>query len=119
VAVKRNAFGSLVCVIALFVMAQPAFAHARLVSSTPQADGVLHGPAIAIDLRFDSRVDGSRSRLDLVSPDGRIEALKISAPGDAELAAHAGLGPGKYTIRWQALSTDGHITRGEIPFTVR
>lgn len=116
---KRIALSSLVCVIVLFAMTQPAFAHARLVSSTPQADGILHGPAIAIYLKFDSRVDGSRSRLDLVSPDGRIEALKISAPGDAELAAHAGLVPGKYTIRWQALSTDGHITRGEIPFTVR
>jgi len=28
------------------------------------------------------------------------------------------LAPGKYTLRWQALAVDGHITRGEVPFTV-
>ncbi len=77
------------------------------------------GTGCSIDLKFDSRVDSTRSHLDLVMPDGKSKSLPASAPGDAELAAHATLAPGKYIIRWQALSTDGHITRGEIPFTVR
>jgi len=38
---------------------------------------------------------------------------------DNNLNAHATLKPGSYTLRWQALAPDGHITRGEIPFTVR
>jgi len=29
------------------------------------------------------------------------------------------LKPGEYQLRWQVLAVDGHITRGEIPFTVR
>jgi methionine-rich copper-binding protein CopC len=29
------------------------------------------------------------------------------------------LSAGGYTIRWQALASDGHITRGEIPFVVQ
>jgi copper resistance protein C len=117
--VKKLALNLLVCLIALFGLSQLAFAHAHLLSSTPQADSAVHGPAIAIDLKFNSRVDGSRSHLDLVLPDGKVESLTIGAPSDAELAAQTRLAPGKYTIRWQALSTDGHITRGEIPFSVR
>jgi hypothetical protein len=117
--VKKVALRWFVLVIAFWALSQPAFAHAHLLSSTPQANGTVQGPAVAIDLKFNSRVDSSRSHLDLVLPDGKVEPLKISAAGDAELGAQARLAPGKYTIRWQALSTDGHITRGEIPFAVR
>jgi methionine-rich copper-binding protein CopC len=28
------------------------------------------------------------------------------------------LAAGAYRLRWQVLASDGHITRGEIPFTV-
>jgi methionine-rich copper-binding protein CopC len=28
------------------------------------------------------------------------------------------LGSGHYRLRWQVLAVDGHITRGDIPFTV-
>lgn len=116
---KKAALTSFVCLIAFFAVSSPAFAHAHLLSSTPQADATVSGPAVAIDLKFNSRVDSSRCHLELVAPDGKVQSLKISAPSDAELASQAKLAPGKYTIRWQALSTDGHITRGEIPFTVR
>jgi methionine-rich copper-binding protein CopC len=34
------------------------------------------------------------------------------------LHATAHLAPGNYTIRWQVLAVDGHITRGDVPFTV-
>jgi methionine-rich copper-binding protein CopC len=29
-----------------------------------------------------------------------------------------GLGSGAYRLRWQVLAVEGHITRGDIPFTV-
>lgn len=105
--------------IALFGLSQLAFAHAHLLSSVPKVDGTVHGPSVVIDLKFNSRVDSSRSHLDLVLPNGKVETLEIGVSGDAELASHAHLAPGKYTIRWQALSTDGHITRGEVPFIVQ
>ena len=28
------------------------------------------------------------------------------------------LTPGVYVLRWQVLAIDGHITRGDVPFTV-
>lgn len=116
---KKVVLNLLAGMIALFGIGQPAFAHAHLLSSTPRAYGMVQGPTIAIDLKFNSRVDSARSHLDLVLPDGKVKSLKVSAPGDAELGSQAKLAPGKYIIRWQALSTDGHITRGEVPFTVR
>jgi copper resistance protein C len=103
----------------LFGMSNTAFAHAHLLSSDPQANGTIQGPAITIDLKFDSLVDSSGSRLALILPSGKVESLKITAPRHSELGAQTQLNPGKYVIQWQALSTDGHITRGEIPFTVR
>jgi len=30
-----------------------------------------------------------------------------------------GLRAGEYKLRWQVLASDGHITRGEIPFRVQ
>jgi hypothetical protein len=117
--VKKAAVAALVCACCLFGFSATAFAHARLISSTPAAGGTAHGPSVAIMLKFDSRVDGARSHLALMMPNGNIKPLKIVADGASELDAHSTLSPGKYTIRWQALSTDGHITRGEIPFVVR
>lgn len=97
-----------------------ALAHAVLVASTPAANAEVHGPNLAIELRFNSRVDGARSRLFLVMPGGQSQALPMEKQSTATtLGAHIMLKPGSYRIRWQALSTDGHITRGEIPFTVR
>jgi methionine-rich copper-binding protein CopC len=99
---------------------QIALAHALLVASSPQANSVVHGSQLAISLKFDSRVDASRSLLTLVAPDGRSRTLtQGNQAGPSNLNAQAeSLKPGAYTIRWQALSSDGHITRGEIPFRV-
>jgi methionine-rich copper-binding protein CopC len=40
-------------------------------------------------------------------------------PGpDDMLSARAVLARGRATVRWQVLALDGHITRGDVPFTV-
>ncbi len=109
---------------ALFALAlsvpQLALAHAVLVASTPARNAVVHGSRLHIDLKFNSRVDGARCTLSLKAPDGAISSLKLagqSAP-DAIASDANSLHPGAYTLRWQALAADGHITRGEIPFRV-
>src|ERR1700674_4323668 len=48
---------------ALFLQVPPAGAHAVLVSSNPSAKGTVTGPDVSIELRFNVRVDGARSRL--------------------------------------------------------
>ena len=98
-----------------------ALAHAILVSSTPKLNGVIIGDHVHADLRFNSRVDGPRCTLALLDPDGKVRPLALSAqraPDEVE-ADITGLHQGSYAIRWQALASDGHITRGSIQFQVR
>jgi len=105
-------------VVALF--AASAGAHAVLLESSPALKSTVSGPDVPIKLRFNVRIDGSRSRLTLVAPDGSMRTLEISqSAGPDTLSAQVkGLAPGGYRLRWQVLASDGHITRGEIPFTL-
>jgi copper resistance protein C len=108
--------------VLLLLVLTPRFvwAHAVLVSSTPAVRAVLHGPDIAIDLKFNSRVDGARCRIALTLPDGITQALQIEKQTIPNgLSSHAQLKPGTYTLHWQVLAVDGHITRGAIPFKVQ
>lgn len=97
-----------------------AWAHAIIVESTPPIDGVVTGPAFDIKLRFNSRIDGRRSKLTLISPDGASHTIAPvqQVAADSLLAKASDLGPGKYQLRWQVLAHDGHITQGSIPFSV-
>ena len=96
------------------------FAHAVLLESSPALKSSISGPDVPLRLRFNVRVDAARSRLTLVDPDGSSQTLEISRQDPPNtLSAHArGLRPGVYRLRWQVLASDGHITRGEIPFNV-
>ncbi len=95
--------------------------HAVLVEANPAADSAIAGPDIAIKLRFNVRIDRSRSRLMLALPDGKTVALKINEEGAPDMLSSraTGLGAGAYHLRWQVLAIDGHITRGGIPFNVK
>jgi methionine-rich copper-binding protein CopC len=110
----------LFAVVAMFLMAHSAMAHAILLESSPSINSAVAGPNIPIKLRFNVRIDATRSRLTLVKPDASTQSLPITKDGRANaLASQAqGLLPGEYRIRWQVLASDGHITRGEIPFQV-
>jgi methionine-rich copper-binding protein CopC len=105
---------------AAFLMVAPAAAHAILLDSTPSLKSAVPGPDVPIKLRFNVRIDAVRSRLTLIRPDGSAQSLEISkqTPADTLSAEATGLTAGAYRLRWQVLASDGHITRGEIPFTV-
>jgi copper resistance protein C len=113
---------SLACLVACALLLAPrlALAHAHLESSTPAANATVQGPNLAIELRFNSRVDGQRSSLgiEVAGGSGQVSIVHDAQRSENTLNAHAALKPGHYVIQWQALATDGHITRGEIPFTV-
>jgi len=102
-------------------------AHAILMESQPAANAAVAPGAIALSLRFNSRIDAERSRVTLIGPraqasDTRAGAeaiLPIIAAGSGEIiVATATLAPGFYLLRWQVLAVDGHITRGETRFSV-
>ncbi len=92
-------------------------AHAILLDSQPAPLGTL--PAgTAIRLQFNSRIDRERSVLTLLQPGAPPERLIVGADGPPNvMTAQVSLVAGAYVLRWQVLAVDGHITRGDVPFT--
>lgn len=101
-------------------LAAPALAHAIIVTALPASGAIVIGRDVDIVFAFNVRVDATRSKLTLTRPGGTISDVAVQPdPSPAVLAGRIlGLAPGSYSIRWQVLATDGHITRGDIPFTV-
>lgn len=96
-----------------------ALAHAILVASVPAPEGRVPAGALALALRYNSRIDAERSKLTLRSPDGGERRLALVESGRPDaLRADVTLAPGAYVVRWQVLAIDGHITRGDVPFEV-
>lgn len=96
-------------------------AHAILKDSHPAINSKVTGPDVPIMLKYNVRIDAKLSKVQLLHPDNSVSDLTLdpqSSPDTLNTKA-TGLKPGAYTIRWQVLAPDGHITRGEIPFTVR
>jgi copper resistance protein C len=107
--------------VGLVLVTRVALAHAVLVLSSPVANATVAGPDVPITMKFNSRVDASRSTLRLSLPDGQSKSLAIDPPSapDTLTTKATGLAAGKYAIQWQVLAVDGHITRGQIPFVVK
>ena len=96
-----------------------AQAHAILEDSQPPARGSVPAGMVTLRFRYNSRVDRARSRLTLTRPDHSQVVLRIDPDGPPDImTAQAELAPGTYSVRWQVLAIDGHITRGDVPFTV-
>lgn len=102
-------------------VATPLWAHAILMDSKPKANSAVAGPDLPIWLRFNVRVDGTRSRLHLIAPDGSSISLDpLQQPTPDTVESHAsGVKTGAYKLQWQVLASDGHISRGEVDFTVK
>ena len=105
--------------VAAFLAPNAARAHAVLMRSEPAAAAVVPRGPLKIVLQYNSRIDFGRSVVKLNGPGTAGTTLLLTrqaanvALADADPAA-----PGAYTIRWQVLATDGHITRGIVPFVV-
>jgi copper resistance protein C len=99
-----------------------ASAHAILLDSKPLENAVLSAPDFPVELSFNSRIDPSRSKLNLESSENSNTPLSIETEPKqpSKITARvSGLKPGAYKLRWQVLAVDGHITRGVISFSVR
>ncbi|WP_192554176.1 copper resistance CopC family protein [Dyella acidiphila] len=117
----RRHIGSFVVAAVCAVASMSASAHAILTDSTPKPNGTLAAGHVAMVFKYNSKIDQHRSRITLVKADKSESVLTIVTDGSKpnELDTSADLAPGSYTIRWQALALDGHITRGDVPFTVK
>jgi len=110
----------LIVLLVIAATTQLCWAHAILKASTPKANSTVKGPDVAFTLRFNVRIDGGRSRLQLVGPDGASSAMTLAKQDspDTLQSQATGLKPGAYKLQWNVLASDGHMSKGEVPFTV-
>ena len=110
----------MVMISTLFSVSGLIEGHAILKETRPAANSKVVGPDVPIMLKYNVRIDAKLSKLQLLNPDNSTSELTIEqqASPDTLNSKATGLQPGAYRIRWQVLAPDGHITRGEIPFTV-
>lgn len=98
-----------------------ARAHASLVSSSPiNGSSAATAPA-RIRLLFTEPVEAAMSNIVLVGSDGDSRSLVVASDPRNVNAIVANVGEiaaGQYSVRWQALSADGHSVSGTLTFTV-
>jgi hypothetical protein len=110
-----------VCLVGLAGSPRSTWAHAILLHASPAPNETVSGPELKVELKFNSRIDAKRSRVTIVMPDKstRVLANGSATSPDTLDAQGQGFAPGEYRLKWQVLSADGHITRGEHPFTIK
>jgi len=98
-----------------------AHAHAIVVAAQPAMNSTVARGELEIRLDFNSQIDRQRSRLSLQRPDGSEMIIALAPDGPAGVLAGRAEATqsGRWKLRWQVLSLDGHITRGEVRFSVR
>lgn len=101
-------------------VATRAHAHAIVIEAEPKAGTSLPPASFAVMIRFNSRIDAARSTLVILDAKRAAIPLTLDANDlpDRLTARVPALEPGAYRFRWQVLALDGHITRGDVPFTI-
>lgn len=116
----RNLAAAAVALLVVAMLPNLALAHAVVVKAQPALDQQMPPGPLDIRLEFNARIDKPRSRLQLTLPDGARTDIPMDQDGEPNVitAVTPALAAGAYSLRWQVLAVDGHITRGDIPFTI-
>ena len=110
----------LLAVLGALALPASAFAHASLQTESPGFKQRLSVSPRQVVLQFDEKVDALPKAIVVLTLKGKNVAGKPRAvPSQRELVASLPKLPkGPYTVRWQALSNDGHIVSGVYTFGV-
>jgi hypothetical protein len=120
----RMAKSSLAAILAATTMlvASPALAHTKLVSSTPAANATVRAAPRTITLTFNERVVPAFSKFELTMPDHRMNIpLRTTVSQDGKRIVgtpQSPLAKGSYAIHWTAAGADGHKMEGHFNFKV-
>ncbi len=121
-------FRPLLCTAVCIFLAPAAFAHARLVRSTPERNATLSAAPATIELWFNELLDEGFHAIEVFpaselnrKPRRNLATQKpIVNPRD-RTQIHAPLGPlppGDYVVEWRVLSRDGHSAPGRFTFRI-
>lgn len=103
-------------------MIVPARAHAALVRADPAPDAILDRAPAAVYTWF-SQPLSTGSRLSIFDAQFQtVDKANTMIDDHDSTLMHVDvddLGPGRYTVNWQAVAIDGHSTTGSYDFIVR
>lgn len=118
---RRTPLIVLTLVMVNALSSSPALGHAKLLRSVPQANVDLKQPPKTIELWFSEELEQSASTIIVTDQNGKnVDKNNVSVgEGDKKLQIDLEeLGTGTYKVEWKALSTDGHVMKGEFTFNV-
>jgi copper transport protein len=96
-----------------------AFAHATLERTSPGFEQRLNHSPRTVTLRFDQYIEPLPQAVRLYSTRGELALPRVRDAGRKIVASLPRLSGGGYTVRWHALSGDGHVVSGVFTFGVR
>ena len=121
---RRRFAATFAAAAVLFVwMAGSASAHAVLLRTTPETDGILDGVPDSVTLEYSEPVDLALGAVRVFdSAAERVEAGEADHPaGEPEVVTvplQSDLPEGTYTVTWQVISGDSHPIRGAFVFHI-
>jgi copper resistance protein C len=118
--IRRLTVAALLTVAATIATATPAFAHAKLIASTPTAGEALAAAPQQISLTFSEPVTPAANTVAIAGADGT--AWTVGTPAVAGAVVTVPVQPagpaGAYTLTWRVTSSDGDEITGTIAFTM-
>src|SRR5688500_8698631 len=107
---------SIICILLAFPII--ASAHTTISTSTPSEGEVITEPFNELSVEFAGSIE-DQSTLKLVREQEEIEIDSILIEEKKMTGSLASpLENGNYTLTWKVASKDGHVLKGDIPFTV-
>lgn len=98
----------------------PAWAHAYPAVSVPNNGATLKEPPSEVRIQFTEAIEMAFSAVTVIGPNKEVVSQgKLRKLADDSVAI--GLKPlqaGNYTVEWQVLSVDTHVTEGVLRFTI-
>jgi methionine-rich copper-binding protein CopC len=98
----------------------PAWAHAYPAVSVPNNGATLKQPPSEVRIQFTEAIEMAFSAVTVIGPNNEIVSQgKLRKLADDSVAI--GLKPlqaGNYSVEWQVLSVDTHVTEGVLRFTI-
>jgi methionine-rich copper-binding protein CopC len=106
--------------LAMTSLAAPAMAHAFLQHASPGAGATLAAAPKQIVLEFSEPLEPTFSGVGVTDAAGRdVDAAPAAISGATMRVALKALAPGRYRVRWHAVSVDTHRTEGAYDITVK
>ncbi|WP_193334526.1 copper resistance CopC/CopD family protein [Devosia beringensis] len=108
----------LLAVLLSLAATHAAFAHAQLLSTSPQENAVVTSSQTQLELVFNEPV--SALAISLIKPDGgALDLLDQTSSGQTmTVLLPTGLADGTHVLSWRAVSVDSHPVAGSLVFSI-